>query len=108
TAAALPPPSITLRYWPARTGFIIPVSRMRETLTQRADERDSRRTSGLSLREGPVTEATGTHGTCMRAAHLGTQERSAVMMGRFGKKGWYSCFGFLAVMVLLLPYAMAR
>jgi len=25
-------------------------------------------TLGLSLREGPVTEATGTHGTCMRAA----------------------------------------
>ncbi|XP_016403772.1 netrin receptor UNC5D-like isoform X1 [Sinocyclocheilus rhinocerous] len=30
------------------------------------------------------------------------------MMGRFGKKGRYSCFGFLAVLVLLLPYAMAR
>ncbi|XP_059398089.1 netrin receptor UNC5D-like [Carassius carassius] len=29
-------------------------------------------------------------------------------MGRFGKKGRYSCFGFLAVLVLLLPYAMAR
>ncbi|KAL1253150.1 hypothetical protein QQF64_017843 [Cirrhinus molitorella] len=30
------------------------------------------------------------------------------MMGRFGKKGRYSCFGFLAVLLLLLPYAMAR
>ncbi|RXN32410.1 netrin receptor UNC5D-like protein [Labeo rohita] len=30
------------------------------------------------------------------------------MMGRFGKKGRYSCFGFLAVLVLLLPYVMAR
>ncbi|XP_026114969.1 netrin receptor UNC5D-like [Carassius auratus] len=29
-------------------------------------------------------------------------------MGRFGKKGRYSCFGFLAVLVLLLPYAKAR
>ncbi len=31
-----------------------------------------------------------------------------MMMGRFGKKGRYSCFGFLAVLFLLLPYAMAR
>ncbi|XDV38558.1 hypothetical protein PO909_007932 [Leuciscus waleckii] len=30
------------------------------------------------------------------------------MMGRFGKKGRYSCFIVLAVLVLLLPYAMAR
>uniref|UniRef100_A0A9J8D327 Netrin receptor UNC5 n=1 Tax=Cyprinus carpio carpio TaxID=630221 RepID=A0A9J8D327_CYPCA len=36
------------------------------------------------------------------------QERSAVMMGRFGNKGRYSCFGFIVVLVLLLPYAMAR
>ncbi|KAA0719932.1 hypothetical protein E1301_Tti019905 [Triplophysa tibetana] len=30
------------------------------------------------------------------------------MMGRFGKKGRYTCVGFLAVLVLLLPNALAR
>ncbi|XP_057216320.1 unc-5 netrin receptor Da [Triplophysa rosa] len=30
------------------------------------------------------------------------------MMGRFGKKGRYTCVGFLAVLVFLLPNAMAR
>lgn len=80
----------TLRYWAARSRFIILVSRMREThplgahyhtrsarmkemllLSPEWDPREvaeDRRTSGLSRRERPVTKAEGSDGTFPRAS----------------------------------------